>query len=209
MILRSLSLPLVIALAAGCAAEGGPSKDDARQSQGKSDTGVDLCAELGWYGDGECDTFCPQPDPDCAACPDPNGPGVIYVSHDVLECAALLFQCPEGQESFDDDCGCGCVPAGGACPDASLPEVTYVSTDPLQCAALLFECPEGQESFNDSCGCGCIADQAGGCPDPSDPKVHYIGNSATSPLICTVILFSCEDDQTLFSDECGCGCIDP
>jgi len=30
----------------------------------------DVCAENGWYGDGECDEFCPQPDPDCdTVCP--------------------------------------------------------------------------------------------------------------------------------------------
>ncbi|MFT7582923.1 MAG: hypothetical protein ACI9MR_004609 [Myxococcota bacterium] len=26
----------------------------------------EICAELGWYGDGACDTFCGSPDPDCA-----------------------------------------------------------------------------------------------------------------------------------------------
>jgi YD repeat-containing protein len=26
---------------------------------------VDICAENGWYGDGECDDFCPNLDPDC------------------------------------------------------------------------------------------------------------------------------------------------
>lgn len=25
----------------------------------------DVCARNGWYGDGECDSFCPSPDPDC------------------------------------------------------------------------------------------------------------------------------------------------
>ncbi|MFQ5490004.1 MAG: hypothetical protein ACE5GE_04715 [Phycisphaerae bacterium] len=28
--------------------------------------GQDLCAEFGYYGDGICDTDCPEPDPDCA-----------------------------------------------------------------------------------------------------------------------------------------------
>ena len=26
---------------------------------------VDFCDDLGWYGDGVCDDFCPRPDPDC------------------------------------------------------------------------------------------------------------------------------------------------
>lgn len=31
--------------------------------------GADVCAEEGWYGDGECDVFCDRPDPDCAGVP--------------------------------------------------------------------------------------------------------------------------------------------
>lgn len=44
-----------------------------------------------------------------------------------------------------------------------------------------------------------------GCPDPSHPSVDYISQS---PLECSVITFACEDGQTGFSNECGCGCID-
>lgn len=33
---------------------------------GKTDQGTDYCELAGWYGDGYCDTFCPDPDPDCA-----------------------------------------------------------------------------------------------------------------------------------------------
>ena len=29
----------------------------------------DVCALKGWYGDGECDTFCKNPDPDCRPTP--------------------------------------------------------------------------------------------------------------------------------------------
>ena len=48
----------------------------------------------------------------------------------------------------------------------------------------------------------------GSCPDPADPKVHYIGNSNVDLRICLVILFECAPTQTGFSDNCGCGCID-
>ena len=41
-------------------------KDQYRDGSGKSDSGDDVCAEYGWYGDGECDAFCAQRDPDCA-----------------------------------------------------------------------------------------------------------------------------------------------
>ena len=56
--------------AAGCQAGtdpgDAPSKDDVR-AMGKADSGHDFCAELGWYGDGVCDDFCLQLDPDCAS----------------------------------------------------------------------------------------------------------------------------------------------
>jgi hypothetical protein len=51
-----------------CATEGTqtPDKDQYRDGNGKSDNGDDICQEFGWYGDGECDAFCAQRDPDCA-----------------------------------------------------------------------------------------------------------------------------------------------
>ncbi len=44
-------------------------KDAARAGAGKADgvEPVDVCAANGWYGDGECDTFCARPDTDCGA----------------------------------------------------------------------------------------------------------------------------------------------
>ena len=36
---------------------------------GKADWGFDLCEKRGWYGDAECDWFCPKPDPDCDLAP--------------------------------------------------------------------------------------------------------------------------------------------
>src|SRR5438552_10696712 len=58
---------VTLLLATACAqdpATGGMSKDQAR-SVAKAD-GPDYCQIYGWYGDGECDTFCAQRDPDCA-----------------------------------------------------------------------------------------------------------------------------------------------
>ena len=46
------------------------------------------------------------------------------------------------------------------------------------------------------------------CPNPNDPSVHYFGNSDESASVCLTGLFACEENQELFSDECGCGCID-
>jgi hypothetical protein len=61
-------------IATGCAsgdttpsATDTPSKDSARARGGKADDGRDFCEAFGWYGDDECDDFCPRRDPDCAS----------------------------------------------------------------------------------------------------------------------------------------------
>jgi len=47
-------------------------KAEARGLQGKADNGEDYCETYGWYGDGECDDFCPRADPDCTPEPEPE-----------------------------------------------------------------------------------------------------------------------------------------
>jgi hypothetical protein len=44
-----------------------------------------------------------------------------------------------------------------------------------------------------------------GCFDPNDPAVQY---AAESPEACALIDFGCGPDQAMFSNACGCGCID-
>lgn len=43
-----------------------PSKDEAAATGGVNAEGFDLCQLHGWYEDEVCDSFCPEPDPDCA-----------------------------------------------------------------------------------------------------------------------------------------------
>lgn len=162
-IISSLLFSLVVT--AGCALEEpAPPKSDIRSLE-KADSSQDYCELYNWYGDGECDQFCTSPDPDCEACPDPEAPGVEYISTDVLECAASLFQCESDETDFNDACGCGCIG-----DDETETEST--------------------------------------CPDADAEDVHYIAESNLDPSICLAIFFGCEETQTLFSDECGCGCID-
>jgi triacylglycerol lipase len=47
-------------------------------NQGKADWTLDICEARGWYGDGECDWYCPRRDEDCNA--DPLGPDPAGVS---------------------------------------------------------------------------------------------------------------------------------
>lgn len=70
----SARLLLPICLLAGCA----PPDTRSSRSQTMLDTAetqsalFDTCAWMGWYGDGECDEYCLEPDPDCG--PPPLGP---------------------------------------------------------------------------------------------------------------------------------------
>ena len=68
----------------------------------------DACADNGWYGDGVCDDFCPQPDPDCQGGTDPGtgggtNPGVQGECVEMLDCWSAGY-------SFDYTCENGaCV----------------------------------------------------------------------------------------------------
>ncbi len=69
---KNIVIPVLVAsvfLGFGCmtgSPDGGDSmtKDEARDL-GKADWGYDVCDSMGWYGDGECDDFCPRTDSDC------------------------------------------------------------------------------------------------------------------------------------------------
>jgi hypothetical protein len=54
-------------------------------------------------------------------------------------------------------------------------------------------------------GAGGVIDPTA-CPDPTDPKVHYISEK---PSLCDTLKLFCPAPQTLVNDECGCRCLDP
>lgn len=58
---------LALILLAGCDSPAPITKSEARERGGRGPAGEDLCAENGWYGDAECDAWCPMPDVDCPA----------------------------------------------------------------------------------------------------------------------------------------------
>ena len=79
------------------------------------------------------------------------------------------------------------------------------------------ECPGGMMCV-DFPGDGCNPNQGGAdcigmcvgnpnaCDFNSDPTKDYIGTSAEE---CASIKFFCDPGEEYFSDECGCGCLDP
>lgn len=42
----------------------------------------------------------------------PNGKDYTYLSRDVEQCMAMMWICPDGQEQFFNECGCGCKTMG-------------------------------------------------------------------------------------------------
>ncbi len=71
-------------------------------------------------------------------------------------------------------------------------------------------------------GCGCEGDDCAAlpmeleaceaayatcdCRDAADPAVHHV---TQDPSVCQVIRYTCAPGQEMFSDACGCGCVDP
>lgn len=102
--------------------------------------------------------------PDAApVCPDPDDPGVDYLSRDADFCATASWGCDEGWEPFEDpECGCGCT--APECPTPSDPTITYVADDPEVCAVIDYVCPDGMVGWGDAfCGCGCALPEDFAC----------------------------------------------
>jgi hypothetical protein len=112
------------ALAVACGGEpetadlGQMTKDEARALSGKADNQHDFCAELGWYGDGICDDFCRDPDPDCAPSDEASCGGIAGLT------------CAEGQYcNYGADQTCGAADQMGTCEPR--PEACAQDYDPV------------------------------------------------------------------------------
>jgi hypothetical protein len=136
MLSATAARPLFCALSAivflaGCSADGGggegdaPSKDSLFRS-GKFDDsledrvcrsaglpeGCDVCEAGAYYGDGECDTFCPSPDSDCE--------GTCNVDADCPQIYCITTPCPqyvcrESECVFATDCAPMDAAGSGLC----------------------------------------------------------------------------------------------
>ncbi len=169
-------------------------EEEEQQNNGQAADGPDYCAEFGWYGDGTCDDFCAEPDPDCSGSqPDPDpDPDPDPEPR------------PEPQPEPEPEP----EPTDPICEElAADPEVDWVSKDAEECATFgVWMCDEGKVLFSNECGCGCrpgTEPQPGQCFDDSDPTVNRVGDVDE----CTLIDFQCEPGWTHFQDDCGCGCL--
>jgi|GEM_PF-339837 len=182
---HTILIPTVLAISLsvsffGCAAEtpdapapsADISKDDARAMAGKQDH-WDLCEWFGWYGDGECDEFCSEPDPDCeGSCrADADCPTIYCIRAPCPSTVCVAGECviddPEDRcEAGERECQtCGdnyvCAPHGASCPLVRCrpPEERCGGIAGLTCADAEQFCDYEADAM-----CG-AADQMGTCRD--------------------------------------------
>jgi eight-cysteine-cluster-containing protein len=197
-------LPACLALVsfAGCAVdqatepEPRPSitKEEAKGHGGKGD-GVDWCDWMGWYGDGVCDDWCPEPDPDC------GGGGV--------PCGDTT--CGDGMVCCNDSCGI-CTPPGGACIQLACGPEEQI------CGGFAGAvCPSDEYcDYADGGGGACgIADGTGVCKPRPDACIEIYapvcgcdgrsyGNECEANLMGTDVVHSgpCSGDREVASGAC-------
>lgn len=125
------------------------SKDEARDeyASGPKADGVDHCEDFGWYGDGECDTFCPLTDHDCTD--DECTPGADSTCSAEEICVTSLCEahCPVESTTC-------CVPA--TCrPVESVFCATTLCAPGTECDEDLEECVPVECPFVATCGLYC------------------------------------------------------
>jgi len=154
----AVSIVVVTVLSACVDADGGTeggslTKEEARARGRTADWARDPCADYGWYGDGVCDTFCPEPDPDC---------GSSECTADA-DCAAGE-RCVPGELCYDwcaaGDPSC-CV--GSSCEPVATPPGGSECTSDADCASgercipgdlCYYWCPAGDPSCCTGNHCG-------------------------------------------------------
>ena len=119
-----------------------------------------------------------------------------------------------------DEQGCNCATDGGnnvpdqgncLCPTFETYCNTVCEAGETQACNQDAECVEGDVCTEGECPpalpydncerpvCDCGED----CKDPNDPTVRYVNED---PAACATLNYECQDNETKFSDLCGCGC---
>ncbi|HEY8143156.1 MAG TPA: zinc metalloprotease [Kofleriaceae bacterium] len=139
--LASLASGLCLILAVGCSTSVDNEPDGSKIAD-PLDDGYDECAERDWYGDGQCDTGCVDPDPDCisAGCDDAcssycdaswSGDALPALPDD---CTVEMCDCGEPPVECPDLCASQCF--GEPLPDEIPPDCPSFTCD---CAEAAFE----------------------------------------------------------------------
>ena len=95
-------------------------------NQGKGDFSLDICKHREWYGDGECDWYCPRRDEDCNAeplGPEPAGVSTTYpivLAHGFMGSPTNFWAFLNVEQALEGD---GHVVYAGAVPPFHAPSV--------------------------------------------------------------------------------------
>jgi hypothetical protein len=196
---------LFVAACSGTGQEDTLTKEEAAK-RAKADDTRDYCAENGWYGDGVCDDFCLDPDPDCdGGCHaqggkfedmNPEGkccPGLKPVQdqfYDTVAQMCLNYRCP---------CFV-CI----NCGDGVCDEGENQCTCPDDCPACLQE-GKGFEDFNtEGKCCGSLV------PVPDASYNDVTGECEASRCPCFVCTACGDGVCGLAENQCNCpeDCLD-
>lgn len=160
-------------------------KDEARALGGKSDHGQDYCEYFGWYGDGICDEFCPDPDPDCAdtCTSDADCPGGYCESY--ATCLGLDCPPPPPNECVEVDCddGSSLHPLCDIRPVCDSGQVSAVINGCFECVeARTCEAPE--PTCDDGSELNPLCDIREACPDGQVSAVQNGCFACVDPSTC-------------------------
>ena len=225
-----------VSMLVGCGSDPVDPAPDPQAPGEEEGEAVDYCEVFGWYGDGNCDDVCPNPDPDCESEPStPGTPGtpptpveptepeceanvgwqrdyVFYGSCDSVSEEAL--ECQDGWVPFEDECGCGCEEAQNSQPTPVEPDCDHLEAQGE--VVYMSEDPDACETLRFTCSddeiefsdeeCGC------GCIRPWDTTAQCLDDSTSdidrvgNTEECMLIDFACTEGWVAFEDDCGCGC---
>jgi hypothetical protein len=198
---RGYLVGLVVGLAAcSSAPDDALTKAQVAQALGEGQDLGPVCAEQQWYGDGECDSWCPEPDPDCG--------GTSVACAEFIEAPNGVCSRPEDDPCRfqDPDCDVVACPALYMIPDGicSLPPedpCQFIDSDCVGCAEII-QSPDGVCSLpaDDPClfqdpDCEVIACPAiymepdGICSLPADDPCQFIDSDCVEDgeWYCTMI----------------------
>ncbi len=193
--MRRLIGLLVVTFGCSGAATSSPTGDSAAklraaQDHARGTSNGDVCSTQGWYGDGECDTFCTNTDTDCVPhAGGGSGEPIVCAAFSEVSDGVCKRPATDACRSQDPDCDapegvCALIsevpngsctrPSNDACrfqdPDCNTqPGVIDCDTAQLRCqtfAAVI--CPDGQ-----------VPTVVNGCYGPCVDKSQCDGNSGT------------------------------
>ena len=143
---------------------------------GKSDHGTDWCEIFDWYGDGICDDFCVNPDPDCEPVEPPPA----------ANCGGIAgLTCADGEYcAYELDQMCGAADQLGTCE--TIPDVCAAVIDPV-------------------CGCDGNTYQNACQAATSGVSVAAEGPCQNSNVCGGIAGIQCPADQFCEFDEGSCG----